>query len=629
MDFETFYGDDWSENVEVKFSEWALRIFGGNSHLSHCSCIHLTYPIKEKDSKQREMYLLPDNPTASSQASTSEVSTSAPIPPAQKSKSRTTTSKKSASKASRKSSSQSLTSEGSSPEQSIPPTPSPTSTSTPQVTDVLTLPPVIPPPPADVPGVGDNMALFATAFGVHQLLSQAANVPQVSQAPFMTTSANPEAVEPFRLAIDPSRLTADLSQAAMELSQPASGPFQSATEPPESAPESSQAAAKVVPMDTQPDSIVTSVPPQLPTEVANAPMVRYRVQNPANVTPGTRSRRDSIEGAPEMVFDLDANSGVHGPVDQNEPEVTVDLRDYISMESDSDDESHISSSQKTADELKELLSPPPDSQQRRSGTERVVNRPQSTPTCASPQMDVDETDLPTWMVKRGQWMYIASTAGGPAWENLLKLYMQQERRLEFTDMVGSFAFISLLLALNIERSQGATLTNKDRPSKIKEYFRYAHRPTRGDDLTVPGFGAEVAKWWRAIQPEWRHSGGDPPQDSSTQWSYILSGGSKGVFLILMCLAWWDRAHARYLEEEKSTRRAESEGAGIPPNFDDLPDHDTEWSNIVNDFAFVLGKARDCVILSQEEPNPSRGTKRCRETEPTSPRKKSSKRRSRA
>ena len=48
MDFETFYGDDWNENVETKFSEWALRVFGGRSHSSHRLCVRLTYPSKRR-----------------------------------------------------------------------------------------------------------------------------------------------------------------------------------------------------------------------------------------------------------------------------------------------------------------------------------------------------------------------------------------------------------------------------------------------------------------------------------------------------------------------------------------------------------------------------------------------------
>lgn len=29
LKFETFYGDEWEANVEKKFREWAVRVFGG------------------------------------------------------------------------------------------------------------------------------------------------------------------------------------------------------------------------------------------------------------------------------------------------------------------------------------------------------------------------------------------------------------------------------------------------------------------------------------------------------------------------------------------------------------------------------------------------------------------------
>ena len=128
-------------------------------------------------------------------------------------------------------------------------------------------------------------------------------------------------------------------------------------------------------------------------------------------------------------------------------------------------------------------------------------------------------------------------------------------------------------------------------------------------------------WWRTIQPEWRRSGQNPPQ-GPTEWSYILSGGSKGLFLVIMCLAWWDRAHARYLEEEKDARKIEARAGGVPPNFDNLPDHDPEWSRIVDDVAFALGKAQACSIPGRGVSTPSHRAKRQRETEPTPSRKKS-------
>lgn len=90
----------------------------------------------------------------------------------------------------------------------------------------------------------------------------------------------------------------------------------------------------------------------------------------------------------------------------------------------------------------------------------------------------------------------------------------------------------------------------------------------------------------------------------------------------MCLAWWDRAHARYLDETKNARQAGTQAAGVAPNLGDLPDHDAEWLEIVKDVTFAMEQAQSCDIPVRGVPSPSRGTKRKREPEPTAPRKRS-------
>ena len=70
-----------------------------------------------------------------------------------------------------------------------------------------------------------------------------------------------------------------------------------------------------------------------------------------------------------------------------------------------------------------------------------------------------------------------------------------------------------------------------------------------------------------------------------------------MFLFVMCLAWWDRAHTCYLEEEKNTRRIEAEAAGVTANFNNLPDHDVEWLKTVNDVTFVMERAQDCDTIA--------------------------------
>ena len=442
--------------------------------------------------------------------------------------------------------------------------------------------------------------LFVTAVGVRQPLSQAQVTSQVAQATPMTTPESPDVIEPIRPVANPSQLPTDRPQTVAES-------YQSLPEPP-------QVPAGDGLTDRRPDS-PAPIPFQLPKEVVDiasntpTPKVPYRVRNPSAGSSGNPPRRSSINGAPEVVVDA---------IDDEE-EITVDLRDYVNMESDN--ETHVSSSQKSADEPRELSPPLPDSQRRHGikRTEGSVTQSKFPSTRTLPQLNVDEGDLPVWMMKKGQWRYVSSTAGGIAWENLLKLYMNQERRLEFSETVSNLTRIPLLLVLS--KLKGVSLTNEDRPSRIKEYFQYAHQPSRGDTLTSPGFGAEVAKWWERIQPEWRRSEQDLPE-SPSQWSYILSGGSKGAFLVILCLAWWDRAYERSLKKQKEERRIEAEASGVAPNFNDLPDHDAEWLNTVNDVAFVMRGALKCDVPTRGVSSPSHRVKRKREAEPTTPRKKS-------
>lgn len=67
-----------------------------------------------------------------------------------------------------------------------------------------------------------------------------------------------------------------------------------------------------------------------------------------------------------------------------------------------------------------------------------------------------------------------------------------------------------------------------------------------------------------------------------------------------------------MDSQKEARRGAS---GVAADFSDLPDHDADWLRVVNDVAFVMGKARDSDI-------PAKATKRKREAEPSTPRRKS-------
>ena len=99
-------------------------------------------------------------------------------------------------------------------------------------------------------------------------------------------------------------------------------------------------------------------------------------------------------------------------------------------------------------------------------------------------------------------------------------------------------------------------------------------------------------------------------------------------MLILCLAWWDHAYGRYLEEQK-TLGTEGEAAGASGSFNDLLDHNTEWLKIVNDLAFVMEKARDSQIPGRAKSGASTGVKRKREMEPPATRKRSTPSRTRS
>lgn len=118
---------------------------------------------------------------------------------------------------------------------------------------------------------------------------------------------------------------------------------------------------------------------------------------------------------------------------------------------------------------------------------------------------------------------------------------------------------------------------------------------------LPEFGKEVMLWWASIQPEWRHQVDTSPNNHD--YSYILAGGKKGVFLLILCLAWWDRAFGKNLDGVKTERRVAAQAAAKDEatlDFSDLPIHDADWLKIINDLIFVLE-------LAQGWPVPTKGT----------------------
>jgi hypothetical protein len=52
-------------------------------------------------------------------------------------------------------------------------------------------------------------------------------------------------------------------------------------------------------------------------------------------------------------------------------------------------------------------------------------------------------------------------------------------------------------------------------------------------------------WWVSMQPEWRNNGDvwPPTREHSgyEEWAILASGGSNGLFLVILSLSWWAKA----------------------------------------------------------------------------------------
>ena len=87
------------------------------------------------------------------------------------------------------------------------------------------------------------------------------------------------------------------------------------------------------------------------------------------------------------------------------------------------------------------------------------------------------------------------------------------------------------------------LATKNRPSEIalwqKNGRKYAILP-KIEDLSQ--YRPSWQSWWWSLQPKWRQlSDGtvsrDMP-DTLEQWEGLCQGGSNGLFMVVLALAWW-------------------------------------------------------------------------------------------
>ncbi|KAF9784807.1 hypothetical protein BJ322DRAFT_1109516 [Thelephora terrestris] len=327
------------------------------------------------------------------------------------------------------------------------------------------------------------------------------------------------------------------------------------------------------------------------SETAAAATSTYKARSKPNVTATTAPRRDSIEGAPEIILTL-IGSGYELLKQPDVPSFATSSPPTSSSPTPSTTSfgEIVPSSQQSLEGFLTIpsdtslaLEHPPPSHQPLDGPSIATERSTLLASRITPSYRIDRSDIPSWLIERGRLDSVLMVEAGSLWERLIALWLRQERRLGF----------------GLDEKIGTNLPMTNKPQILKEYFKWRHDPSKGDAVTLPEFGKEVTLWWSTIQPKWRHGGQTSPNNSN-DYSYALAGGKKGVFLLILCLAWWDHSFGKNLNRTKEERRAAAAQDDAALDFSDLPTYDADWSNIVNDLIFVLE-------LAQGWPVPTKGT----------------------
>lgn len=336
----------------------------------------------------------------------------------------------------------------------------------------------------------------------------------------------------------------------------------------------------------------------------------YRLRGEVSATKANRVRRDSIEEAPDVVLSLGksgyelANPPSHS---ENDTDVSTPLPapppSTTPSSTPSPDEFIVPSSQQS---LEEDLTIPMEVETDSSYPDALMTPlsqqgPLTTTTTLSgqsrfaprmiPTYNIDRSDIPSWLLERGRLDYVLSVKAGDLWKKLITTWIRQERRLAFglNEKLVSRSTLELHHISNV-KSQGGCLSLREKPNVLKDYFKWHHSPSKGDSVRPLELGDEVWDWWAGLQPKWRYKEEEFP-DVPKDYSFILAGGKKGIFLLILCLAWWDNAHGRELEGDMAERREAAKAAGATVDFGGLREHEPKWFNIVNDLIFVMELAQ--------------------------------------
>ena len=154
---------------------------------------------------------------------------------------------------------------------------------------------------------------------------------------------------------------------------------------------------------------------------AEATSSHYKTRGPGKTI--GQSRRDSIEGAPDVILTL-GGSGYELSGQPDTPTALPTATSSTSTPTTPLDDLIVPSSQQS---LKEVLTIPP-------GTDAVINKSSGISRFAPrviPEFDHNLSDFPSWLHDRGRLNAVLEVEAGDLWKKLIGLWLQQGRRLAY------------------------------------------------------------------------------------------------------------------------------------------------------------------------------------------------------
>ena len=202
----------------------------------------------------------------------------------------------------------------------------------------------------------------------------------------------------------------------------------------------------------------------------------YKRQGQTDTTAVTRSRRDSIEGAPDIMLTLNGsgyalvNPSTQADISTAPPSTTYSsptlsdgelvpssecsLEEFLTIPAEAG--GGASSTPRTDELTIPSLSQSLETTHTISGEANKTSSHFNFAPCVIPDYNIDRSDFPSWLIERSRLDYVLFVEAGDVWEKLIMTWLRQERRLGFglnDKIVREWSSLSLWHILTIIRRE--------------------------------------------------------------------------------------------------------------------------------------------------------------------------------